>query len=144
MSENEVKKSFVSYESTHRLRHLLLVTTIVPSGQSQAIIELNNKNEAAMCVVSIGKGTLPPELHTVLMPTEKREVIFSILREDCWPAYKKQLEERFAVSKLSKGIAYTIPVDSVAGVSIYKMLSNTRMFEKPINIEKKKGRKRDE
>lgn len=144
MSESVTKKPFPSYESTHRLRPLLLVTTIVPNGQSQDIIEINNKNEAAFCLTSIGKGTLPPELHTVLMPTEKRVVIFSIMREERWPSYKQELEARFSVSKLSKGIAYCIPIDSVVGVSMYKMLSNTRLFEKPISTKKRKERKGNE
>ncbi len=144
MSDNPASKPASTYEKTHRLRPLLFVTTIVPNGQAQAIVELNNKNEAAICLISIGKGTMPPEFRTVLMPTEKRDVVFSIMREDCWPRYKEQLSGRFSISKLSKGIAYCIPIDSVAGVSIYKMLSNTRLFEKPINTPKPKKEKKDE
>ena len=144
MSEKEQKKSFVPYDQTHRLRPLLLVTTIVPHGQDQTIIELNNKCEAAACVTSLGRGTLPPELMTVLMPTEKRDIVFSIMREDCWPEYKMRLSQRFSISKMSKGIAWAVPVDSVAGVSIYKMLTNTRLFEKPLETKAKKGKKKDE
>ena len=144
MSEKEQKKSFVPYDQTHRLRPLLLVTTIVPHGQDQAIIELNNKCEGAICVTSLGKGTLPPELMTVLMPTERRDIVFSILREDRWPEYKARLSARFAISKMSKGIAWAVPIDSVAGVSIYKMLTNTRLFEKPLETKTKKGKKKDE
>ncbi len=140
MSEPVSKKAAPLYESTHRLRPLYMVTTIVPDGQSQAIIELNNKHEAAICLTSIGHGTLPSELHTMLMPTEKRDVIFSIMRADQWPSYKEKLAARFSVSRLSKGIAYCVPIDSVAGVSIYKMLSNTRLFEKPIDPTKKGGK----
>ncbi len=143
MSEKEPKKQFVPYDQSHRLRPLLLVTTIVPHGQDQTIIELNNQLEAAVCLTSLGKGTLPPELKTVLMPTEKRDIIFSIMREDRWPFYREQLNARFSVSKMSKGIAWTVPIDAVAGVSIYKMLTNTRMFEKPI-VTKKNRRKKDE
>ena len=144
MSEKEQKKSFVPYDESHRLRPLLLVTTIVPHGQDQDIIELNKQNEAAVCLTSLGKGTLPPDLMTVLMPTERRDIVFSIMREDRWPQYKAALSERFAVSKMSKGVAWSVPIDAVAGVSIYKMLTNTRLFEKPIVMKKKKWRKKDE
>ncbi len=152
MSETPIKKP-ASYESTHRLRKLLLVTTIVPAGQAQAIVELNNQNEAAMCMISIGKGTVPPELKAVIMATEKRDVIFSILREDCWAHYKERLEGRFKISKAYKGIAWAVPIDAVSTVSMYKMLSNTRLFEKPIKPvtpvkpakpAKEKGKKKDE
>ena len=143
MSEKETRR-FVPYDQSHRLRPLLLVTTIVPNGQGQSIVDLNYKSEAAIAVISIGKGTVPPEMKTVLMPTERRDVVFSILREDRWASYKEALTARFSVSKMSKGVAWCVPIDAVAGVSIYKMLSNTRLFEKPINTDKKKGKKKDE
>ncbi len=150
---SEPKKDFVPYDHSHRLRPLLLVTTIVPHGQAQSIIEINYKNEAALCLTSIGRGTIPPELKTVWMPTERRDLVFSILREDRWPSYKQEINGRFSISKMSKGICWAVPVDSVAGVSMYKMLTNTRLFEQPLEIKKpkrqkkpkkKKGDKKDE
>jgi hypothetical protein len=58
-----------------------------------------------------------------------------LIRADRWDVYKAQLAQRFSVSKMAKGIAYAVPVDSVAGISIYKMLTNTRLFEKPISAK---------
>jgi hypothetical protein len=133
---------YVPYEKTHRLRQLLFVTTIVDAEQGDAIIQINYDNEAAICLQMRGKGTAPKDV-ALLNGTSKKDVIFSILRADKWGSYKAQLENRFAVSKAAKGIAYATPLDSVAGVSIYKMLSNTRQFEKPMKaVERKKGMKK--
>ncbi|MDY6391646.1 MAG: hypothetical protein SPL80_02270 [Bacilli bacterium] len=137
MSEN---KNFVPYEETHRLRPLLFVTTIVGEGQSDAIVNLNREQECSLCLVLRGKGTAPVEI----VNSVKKEIVFSILRADRWPAYKLKLSQRFNVSKVAKGIAFSTPLDAVAGVSIYKMLSNTRLFEKPIAPAGKKGKKKDE
>ena len=140
---SEAEKGFVPYEQTHRLRPLLFVTTIVPDGQADSIVQLNYDHEAAMCFVCHGKGTAPAELLQVLaIGISKKDVVFSVLRADHWASYKKQLASRFAVSKMAKGIAYVTPLDSVAGISIYKMLSNTRLFEKPIPAHGTKGKKK--
>ena len=83
----------------------------------------------------------PPEEEVLTVP-QKKDVVFSLIREDRWPKYKEAISERFSVSKMAKGISYAIPLDSVAGVSIYKMLTNTRLFEKPTSAAKgKKGKK---
>ena len=129
---------FVPYEANHRLRSLFLVTTVVPQGQAEFVLQISKDNEAAICLVCRGTGTYSQEDFPA-MP-QKKDVVFSLIREDRWENYKKTLEARFAVSKIAKGIAYAIPLDSVAGVSIYKMLTNTRLFEKPISANKdKKG-----
>ena len=135
MSDNESPKPFVPYEANHRLRTLFLVTTVVSQGQADFILQISKANEAAICLVCRGTGTAPEEIVTV---AQKKDVVFSLIREDRWPKYKEALEERFAVSKIAKGIAYAIPLDSVAGVSIYKMLTNTRLFEKPTSATKEK------
>ena len=144
---NEEKNQFTPYEKTHRLRHLLLVFTIVGNGQGKAIVDLNIEHEAAIAINTGGNGTAPSNIYSVFGVGElKKDVIISILRADRWPSYKQRLEERFAVSKLAKGLSFSIPLDAVAGISIYKMLTNTRLFEKPIKPgkEKKKEEAKEE
>ena len=128
------------YEETHRLHPLLFVTVVVPEGQAEFVIQTSYAHDAALCCVCRGQGTAPVEI-ALINGTTKKDVVFTIIRADKWPFYKQAISERFAVSKIAKGIAYAIPLDAVAGVSIYKMLSNTRLFEKPIALNAKKGRK---
>ena len=135
------ENKFVPYDSTHRLHRLLLVVTIVNQGQSQAVIALNQKCDGTVCFVCSGYGTATKEMMPTYSKGEfKKDVVFSVLREDGWPKYKEEMKQRFGVSKMAKGIAYCSPIQSVAGVSIYKFLSNLRVFEKPLR-KSKKGRK---
>lgn len=138
MSDSPAPKNYVPYEASHRLRKLLLVTVVVSDGQADSILEIVKRNEAALCWACRGQGTAPKDL-LLSNNVTKKDVVFAVVREDCWPELKHTLEERFSLSKIAKGIAYAIPLSSVAGVSIYKMLSNTRLFEKPINPKEKKG-----
>ena len=135
----ETQQTFTPYEKTHRLRSLLLVVTIVGKGQADAILSLATKYESNLNFVETGKGTAPNNLYAILGSAPlKKDVIFSVMKETSFEGYAKELEARFKVSAMAKGVCFCIKLDAVAGVSVYKMLSNTRYFEKP--NKKMKGR----
>lgn len=136
------ERDYTPYEQTHRIRQLLFVTTIVGDGQADAIVAINNKYEVAMCCVCNGVGTAPRR--ETLFEGGKKNVVFSIMRAEKWVSYKLEIQQRFAVSKMARGLCFATPLDSVAGISIYKMLSNTRNFEKPTLATKKQEKKKHE
>ena len=124
-------KEFIPYEENHKLHRLLFVTVVVRDGQRDAISEILFNNEAFICTCFHGRGTATSAMIEVMGIGElKKDVIISIVKEDRWPILKSELEARFGISALSKGIAYCCPIESVLGVSIYKMLSNTQFQEK--------------
>lgn len=131
--------SFTPYEKTHRLRSLLLVVTIVGKGQGQSVVTLANKYESNISFVVGGRGTAPNNFYAILgHATLKKDVVFSIIKEMSYDGFAEELNARFHVSEMAKGVSFCIKLDSVAGVSVYKMLSNTRYFEK--SKKQKKGR----
>jgi hypothetical protein len=123
---------FTPYDQSHRVSPLLLVFTIVNAGQGEAIANIYKKAEAYAAYFLNGKGTAPNNLYAVLGSAGalKKDVILGVIKTDRWESLRQAIDARFAVSKLAKGVSFTVPLDSVAGVSIYKMLSNTRYFEK--------------
>ncbi len=128
------------YDRTHRIHPLLFVTVIVNEGQGESIADIFEANEAYACYLSHGRGTASNDFYEVTGSGDRRKtVVHSIIREDRWPIVKKTLEERFAVSQMAKGIAYSVKITAVMAVSIYKMLSNNRFFEKPLPKKEKKG-----
>lgn len=130
---------FIPYEETHRLHQLMLLCVVANEGQEEAIASLLYENEAYACFFTRGKGTSTTYFAEVVGTGELRKVIvFSIIRADVWGLIKRALEKRFAVSRISKGIAFTVPLSSIMSVSVYKMLGNIRFFESPINKPQKK------
>jgi hypothetical protein len=65
-------------------------------------------------------------LHYLGLEESEKRVLFSLIREDRAEEAMKALEEKFATLRGGKGIAYTVPLSSVAGVAIYQFLSNHR------------------
>ena len=58
-----------------------------------------------------------------------KSVIFSYIREDKVKEALDTLNEKFHKVKNGKGIAYTISMDSIIGVSMYQLLSNDRTLK---------------
>ena len=56
-----------------------------------------------------------------------KSVLFSVVNEELAPTVLQGLEEKFELLKNGKGIAFTTPLISVIGVSIYRFLSDNRM-----------------
>ena len=80
-----------------------------------------------MQMVFFGKGTAPREILAALgLADSDRAVIFSVIGEDRLPAALESLEEKFKTIAGGKGIAYTIPMSSIIGKSIFNFLSDNR------------------
>ena len=56
----------------------------------------------------------------------KKSVIISYIRADKVKEALETLEEKFQRVKNGKGVAYTVSLDSIIGVSMYQLLSNDR------------------
>ena len=125
--KEEKQEKFVPYEKSHKLEKMKLFVIIVPFGQAQTIEKylFNLGVTAAFC--STGEGTGTREMYEVLgLSDSKKQAIFTIVKESIVPQLIEKLKHRFSVSKYSKGIAFSVDITSVVGVSIYKYLVNNR------------------
>lgn len=127
--EKKLKRSasgrFVKYEETVNLLGLKMFISIVPLGQAPAVVKILEKSGVNYNVITQGEGTGARFIPN-LISDNKKQIIFSFVREDMANDIKSALKARFSVSKASGGIAFSVKLTSVMGVSIYKFLSNTR------------------
>ena len=59
----------------------------------------------------------------------RKSLIVCIVKESLIDKITKIIQDRFSISKQAKGISFMIPITSVAGVFIYKYLTNNRVVE---------------
>lgn len=139
MAENNVAKTkktpqntdFTPFDKEHVLRPLKLFIIVVPFGQANAIISRLNEFDIACSFVFNGEGSaryFVEDARTIA--DSRKQIILTLVREDKVEFVKRKLDERFSVSKAARGFAFSIKVTSVAGVSIYKFLTNTRKVTK--------------
>lgn len=106
---------------------LKLLVTIVNRNKAEFYIDQLEQFEINLQCSFSGHGTAGSEiLHLMGLEETEKRVICSLVREDMAPAAMAMLEEKFRTVKNGKGVAVTVPLTGVIGVSIYQFLCNNR------------------
>ena len=116
------KKKQVS--SVHKLKMLV---TIVDRSKTLFYADLLEQFEVNVQMILYGKGTANSQMIDLLGLVESdKSIILSYIREDKVKDALDLLSEKFKKVKNGKGIAFTVALDSIIGVSIYQLLSNDK------------------
>jgi hypothetical protein len=114
------------YAKRNKVQKLYVLVTIVNRDASDVFIDFYRTLESNFQIVFYGKGTATKEIATYLGLSEvNKDIVLSIIREDRVKEALDYINRRFQVSKRHKGVAFTIKMQSIIGVSVYKFLSNT-------------------
>lgn len=134
----DVKVNRKDKKQTSNVRKLKLLVTVVDRSKTLFYVDLLEQFEINVQFVLYGKGTANSQMLDLLGLVESdKSVILSYVREDKVKEVLETIGEKFTKVKNGKGIAYTIPLDSVIGVSMYQLLSNDRTVKEGVkNYEK--------
>lgn len=125
--EAENKNLKKPYDQEFELKKLRILCIIVNRYQGDYFINEFAKREVGASFLVYGTGTATKEIYDILGIGEtKKDIVLSLVKESDIPELKKLIETRFSVSKKAKGIAFFIDIDSIAGILIYKYLTNTK------------------
>ena len=125
MEENR-KKRFPLTENVAP-KKLKLLITVVNKNKAEFYMDYLQEFEINMQMSMRARGTADSDLlHFLGLEDSQKRVLFSLVREDMAPAALRGLEEKFETVRDGKGIAYTVPLSSVAGAAIYQFLTNNR------------------
>ena len=109
-------------------KKLKLLVTVVNRNKAEFFIDLIGGFDVNLQTSVSAQGTAKSEtLYMLGLEESDKSVIFSVLREDRAEEAMRGFEEKFHVLRNGKGIAFTIPMTSVIGVSLYRFLSDNRM-----------------
>ena len=104
---------------------LFLLITIVNRKKGDFYADLIQSYESNMQIVVAAKGTAEEKILEMLgLSGNDKAVIFSIVREDKLDGIEATLEKKFRTLKDGQGIAVTIPLSSIMGVSAFGFLIN--------------------
>ena len=108
-------------------KRLKLLVTVVDRAKAEFYMDLLQDFEINMQISAAASGTATSDiLHLMGIEESEKRVILSLVREDRAAAALAMLDEKFKTIKKGKGIAMTVPLTGVIGVSIYRFLSNNR------------------
>lgn len=118
MENNTRKKKIVS------TKPLSILVTIVKISKADYYMDLIENYDVNMQMTMIGNGTTSSTVFKE--KSGSKAIIFSFVPDESLPAILKMLKEKFKTVKDGKGVAYSIPLTSVMGVSVYNFLSNNK------------------
>ena len=131
----EVKKSSIARRLYGRangrsrvsMNRLKILVTVVNRAKADFYMDHIQSFGVNMQMVVFGHGTAPREIATAMgLADSDRAVIFSVIGENNLRAALDSLDEKFNTIAGGKGIAYTIPMSSIIGKSIFNFLSDNR------------------
>jgi hypothetical protein len=124
--ENQAAASIPKFKD-EGVRKLKLLVTIVERGKSTFYADVIEGFEVNLQTILYGHGTASSEHLSLLGGIDNdKAVILSVIRADKVRAILSTLEEKFEKVKNGKGIAFTVPFNSVVGVWAYRFLSNAK------------------
>ena len=110
---------------------LKLLVTVVNKSKADFFLDYIAQFECNMQMRLPAKGTAASEtLHLLGLEDTDKSVIFSIVKEEKSEEILHGLEDKFHSVRGGKGIAFTIPLSSVIGVTAYRFLSNHKTLVK--------------
>ena len=112
------------------VQKIKMLITVIDRSKTLFYLDLLEQFEVNVQMVLYGRGTANSEMLDLLglIETDK-SVILSYIKEDRIKDALETLNEKFNKVKNGKGIAYTIPLDSIIGVSMYQLLANDRTIK---------------
>lgn len=123
--EKSNKNNNLPYEKQEKLTSLILYVIIVNRGQGHYYLDELNKLGVSFSSLIYGYSNPPEEIVALFGNLEtKKDLVFTIFRKELSPHIRDLIQRRFIISKQAKGVAFGIPIDSVAGVIIYKFLAD--------------------
>lgn len=132
------KSTFTPYEDDHDISPLKMFIIVVHYGQSKAILNILNEIDTAVSLTLQASGGSFDSGDLFGTGEHKKEMVITLVRSDKSELLTRLVNERFKVSRASRGILYSVSLTSVVGVTMYKFLTNTRKGKKV----SKNGKKR--
>jgi len=109
------------------MNRLKILVTVVNRPKADFYMDHIQSFGVNMQMVVFGHGTAPREITTAMgLADSERAVIISVIGENHLRAALDSLDEKFNTIAGGKGIAYTIPMSSIIGKSIFNFLSDNR------------------
>ena len=130
-AEPRVRRTKSAPDATHKQapRKLKLLVTVVAENKVEYFLDLIQSFSVNLQFCTAGHGTASSEVLRLMgLEGGEKKVIFSLVREDMAPTALRKLQEKFDTIKNGKGIAMTLPLTGVIGVSIYRFLCDDRQL----------------
>jgi len=116
-----------AYDKTYQIKPLKLFIVIVNRYQGDYYMQAFKQVGVSASFITYAKGTATNDIYKLLGVSENhRDIVMSLVKDSDMTKVKKICQERFNLSKNASGIAFSIKLDSMIGVLLYKFFTDTK------------------
>lgn len=108
-----------------KVEKLYLLFTVVSHSKVNLFADFLEQNGVNGQLIMRGEGMHPKKFHEMLN-YKKKGLIISFIGEDKAKTIIRKLEDKFETVKYCFGACWTVPMNSIIGVQIYKFLVDYR------------------
>lgn len=113
---------------------LEVLITVVNRSKTEYFTDLIQSFDVNMQIALLAEGTADAKMLNYLgLAGSEKSVIISVIRSDRAADALAKIDKTFKTVKNASGIAFTISMTSIIGVSVFGFLSNNRMTVKEEN-----------
>lgn len=111
--------------------NLYMMTTIVDRKIIKKYLELYKENGQNVMFFTLGVGTATNEMLDYLgLDVNEKALAASVVEENTWIDLKKQLQKKLQIDAPGGGIAFVVPISSIAGRRTMQFLLNGEEYQK--------------
>ena len=101
-----------------------LVFTIVSKGKGEAVLDVFKENKILQNIICHGHGTAPSSILEVLgLGATDKDIILSFVKAENSKKILAEISKKLDFAKPGHGIAFTVPLESIAGIMSFKFLT---------------------
>lgn len=109
------------------LKEVKLLITIVPRDKKSLFLELIRDFDVNVQLHTLGVGSASSKLlDTLGFEDDLKTIIISFVKKDDIKDCILRLEDKFLQGKSYQGISFSLPIESIIGVSTYTYLANLK------------------
>ena len=121
--------SYEKIQTVNSSERLDIIFTIVSRGKGETVVDFLQDKDVLINMICHGKGTATSSMLEMLgLGATEKDVIMSFVKNERSEELLKAISKKMEFAKPGKGIAFTVPLQSVGGIMAFKLLT-TASFE---------------
>jgi len=111
-------------ESICSTQRLDLVFTIVSRGKGETVLDIFREYKVLQNIICHGHGTAPSSILEMFgLGATDKDIVLSFVKAENSKKILSDLSKKLEFSKPGHGIAFTVPLESIAGIMSFKFLT---------------------
>lgn len=116
--------SYEKISAVNSSERIDVIFTIVSEGKAENVVDVVRENGILLNIICHGRGTATSGILEMLgLGSTEKDIILSFVKDEKSDEIIGKISKKLEFEKPGRGIAFTVPLQSVAGIMAFKFLT---------------------